>query len=75
MVSSVTPPSSVDLWISWRFKRYASLSPQARGRMERTAGSFQGRWATELLLAGDTIEEQGNKVLHIQGGGETDYKA
>ena len=43
--------------------------------MERTAGSFQGRWATELLLAGDTIEEQGNKVLHIQGGGETDYKA
>ncbi len=26
-------------------------------------------------MAGDTIEEQGNKVLHIQGGGETDYKA
>ena len=29
-----------------------ALSPQAKGRVERTAGAFQDRLATELRLAG-----------------------
>ena len=38
-------------------------SPQAKGRVERTAGTFQGRLITELRLAGATTIEQANTVL------------
>ena len=38
-------------------------SPQAKGRVERTAGTFQDRLITELLLAGGTTIEQANRVL------------
>ena len=35
-----------------------ALSPQAKGRVERTAGTFQDRLITELRLAGATTVEQ-----------------
>ena len=38
-------------------------SPQAKGRVERTAGTFQGRLVTELRLAGATTIEEANVVL------------
>ena len=38
-------------------------SPQAKGRVERTAGTFQDRLVTELRLAGATTIEQANSVL------------
>ena len=39
-------------------------SPQAKGRVERTAGTFQDRLVTELRLAGVTTIEEANEVLH-----------
>ena len=41
----------------------ANRSPQAKGRVERTAGTFQDRLITELRLAGATTIEQANTVL------------
>ena len=38
-------------------------SPEAKGRVERTAGTFQDRLVTELRLAGATTIEQANPVL------------
>ena len=38
-------------------------SPQAKGRVERTAGTFQDRLVAELRLAGATTLEQGQAVL------------
>ena len=38
-------------------------SPQAKGRVERTAGTFQGRLVTELRLGGATTIEEANVVL------------
>ena len=38
-------------------------SPQAKGRVERTAGTFQDRLVTELRLAGAATIEQANIVL------------
>ena len=38
-------------------------SPQAKGRIERTAGSFQDRLVAELRLAGATTPEQAQVVL------------
>ena len=38
-------------------------SPQAKGRVERTAGTLQDRLSTELRLAGATTIEQANTVL------------
>ena len=38
-------------------------SPQAKGRVERTAGTFQDWLITELRLAGATTIEQANTVL------------
>ena len=38
-------------------------SPRAKGRVERTAGTFQGRLITELRLAGATTIEQAKAVL------------
>ena len=38
-------------------------SPQAKGRVERTAGTFQDRLITELRLAGATIVEQARAML------------
>ena len=38
-------------------------SPQAKGRVERAAGTFQGRLITELRLAGATTIEQAKAVL------------
>ena len=38
-------------------------SPQAKGRVERTAGTFQDRLVTELRLAGATTTEDANRVL------------
>ena len=40
-----------------------ALSPQAKGRVERTAGTFQDRLITELRLAGATTFEQAKAVL------------
>ena len=38
-------------------------SPQAKGRVERTAGTFQDRLVTELRLAGATTIDDANRVL------------
>ena len=38
-------------------------SPQANGRVERTAGTFQDRLVTELRLAGATTIDDANRVL------------
>ena len=40
-----------------------ALSPQAKGRVERTAGTFQDRLITELRLAGATTTEEAKVVL------------
>ena len=40
-----------------------ALSPQAKGRVERVAGTFQDRLVTELRLSGATTIEQANTVL------------
>ena len=40
-----------------------ALSPQAKGRVERAAGTFQDRLITELRLAGATNMEQAKAVL------------
>ncbi len=40
-----------------------ALSPQAKGRVERTAGTFQDRLITELRLAGATTMAQARAVL------------
>ena len=40
-----------------------ALSPQAKGRVERTAGTFQDRLVTELRLAGANIIMEANRVL------------
>ena len=40
-----------------------ALSPQARGRVERAAGTFQDRLVTELRLAGATTIEDAGVVL------------
>ena len=40
-----------------------ALSPQAKGRVERAAGTFQDRLITELRLAGATTMEQAKAVL------------
>ena len=40
-----------------------ALSPQAKGRVERTAGTFQDRLVTELRLAGATNIEEANIAL------------
>ena len=39
-------------------------SPQAKGRVERMAGTFQDRLVTELRLAGASTITEGNRVLH-----------
>ena len=38
-------------------------SPEAKGRVERAAGTFQDRLVTELRLAGATTIEEANEVL------------
>ena len=38
-------------------------SPQAKGRVERTTGTFQDRLVTELRLSGATTIEEANAVL------------
>ncbi len=40
-----------------------ALSPQAKGRVERTAGTFQDRLVTEFRLSGATTIEEANVVL------------
>ena len=40
-----------------------ALSPQAKGRVERTAGTFKDRLITELRLAGASTIEQAKAVL------------
>ena len=39
-------------------------SPQAKGRVERTAGTLQDRLVTELRLAGATTIDDANRVLN-----------
>ena len=41
-----------------------ALSPQAKGRVERAAGTFQDRLVTELRLAGATTIDDANRVLN-----------
>ena len=40
-----------------------ALSPQAKGRVERTAGTFQDRLVTEIRLAGAATLEEAKAVL------------
>ena len=40
-----------------------AMSPQAKGRVERTAGTFQDRLVTELRLAGAVTIEEANALL------------
>ena len=40
-----------------------ALSPQAKGRVERTAGTFQDRLITELRLSRAAIMEEAKAVL------------
>ena len=40
-----------------------ALSPQAKGRLERAAGTFQDRLVTELRLAGASSIREANGVL------------
>ena len=40
-----------------------AMAPQAKGRVERAAGTFQDRLITELRLAGASTIEQANTVL------------
>ena len=40
-----------------------ALSPQAKGRVERTAGTFQDRLVTELRLASARSIGESNRVL------------
>ena len=40
-----------------------AMSPQAKGRVERTAGTFQDRLVAELRLAGATTVDEANTVL------------
>ena len=40
-----------------------ALSPQAKGRVERTAGTYQDRLVTELGLAGAVTLDEANAVL------------
>ena len=49
----------MDLGIQQIFAR----SPQAKGRVERMAGTFQDRLVTELRLAGTGTMDQANTVL------------
>ena len=65
-------PGSVPAGTSTQFSRAMdelgiqlifALSPQAKGRVERAAGTFQDRLVTELRLAGASTIEQANNVL------------
>ena len=65
-------PGSVSVGTSTQFSRAMdelgiqlifALSPQAKGRVERAAGTFQDRLVTELRLSGATTIEQANTVL------------
>ena len=62
-------PGSVSVGTSTQFSRAMdelgiqlifALSPQAKGRVERAAGTFQDRLVTELRLSGATTIEQAN---------------
>ena len=53
------PPSSDGQWRNWGIQLIFAISPQAKGRVERTAGTFQDRRITELRLAGATTLEAG----------------
>jgi transposase len=48
----------------------AAYSPQARGRMERSYGTWQGRLPQELRLAGITMLEEANRFLRERYIGE-----
>lgn len=52
----------------------AAYSPQARGRMERSYGTWQGRLPQELRLAGLTSLEQANRFLREHYMGEFNAK-
>ena len=65
-------PENQPAWTSTQFGRAMkelavqlifALSPQAKGRVERTAGTFQGRLITELRLAGAGTIEEAKAVL------------
>ena len=49
-------------WLGDRGSPFA-LSPQAKGRVERTAGTFQDRLVAELRIAGATTIEEANVGL------------
>jgi transposase len=52
----------------------AAYSPQARGRMERSYGTWQGRLPQELRLAGLTSWEEANRFLRERYIGEFNAK-
>jgi len=52
----------------------AAYSPQARGRSERSFGTWQGRLPQELRLAGITTLEQANRFLRQRYIGEFNSK-
>jgi transposase len=55
-------------------QRIAAYSPQARGRMERSYGTWQGRLPQELRLAGLTSLEEANRFLREYYIGEFNTK-
>jgi transposase len=52
----------------------AAYSPQARGRSERSFGTWQGRLPPELRLAGITTVEEANRYLRERYKGEFNGK-
>ena len=60
---SGSPPSLAGRYGSWAFKSILARSPQAKGRIERLWGTFQGRLVAELRLAGASTAEAATRVL------------
>ena len=56
-------PSSVARWTSLAIQLIFAQSPQAKGRVEHAAGTFQDRLVTELRLADATTIDDANHVL------------
>ena len=61
--STVTPTQFGRAMAELGIQMIFALSPQAKGRVERAAGTFQDRLITELRLAGATTIEQAKAVL------------
>ena len=61
--AGVTPHNSAGLYRSWDIRLILAHTPQAKGRIERAWGTFQGRLIAEMCLAGVSTIEHANVVL------------